>query len=227
MAYDRQHLRIDWIFDVLTTDEVAITSMNFSQVGTWSGAEAALAELEWATGTGFNVAEDLVTMMDNANLFWGNYSRLIAVKAAAIGTNGLYLAEPKMFELTTPEVGASTTTLPQSTVVLSLRSGSSFGKANYGRMYLPHTRLGLVTGTPKSNGATTSIVAGLGTDFVEAVTAELNADTTDNIQPFIMSNSAPAPSKPVLQVAVGDVVDTQRRRRNRITEEYSFGVLTI
>jgi len=37
-----------------------------------------------------------------------------------------------------------------------------------------------------------------------------------------MSQAAGTPSKGVTQVAVGNVTDTQRRRRNRLQETYAF-----
>lgn len=224
MAYDRQFLRVEYLFQVLTSEEVAVTSVNYSVIPGWTTALEALEDIDMAGGTGAALFTAFTALMDDANLFWANYSQFYAVKIAAIGTNGLYLGDAKVYE-TTPEAGTSTTTLPQSTVVLSLRSNSILGSANFGRMYLPHTREALVSGTPTSILAGTDVIVESAHDYFDATTAALNADISETVQPFIMSNQAPKPSKPVIRIAVGTVTDTQRRRRNRIPEEYSFATL--
>jgi len=220
MTADRQWLDISFIFDVLASEETAVTSLNLAALAGWTGAEAALGELGGSDAA--SIYGDMVTLMDNANLFWGNYSQLTAVKIAAIGTDGHYLAEPILYESETPDVGGSTTTIPQSTVVGSLRSGFTLGGANYGRMYLPHTRLGLVSGTAQSNAATTDIVAAAFKTFINDVTAVVNGEITAIVTPVIISQITGRPSKAVTSVAVGTVTDTQRRRRNRLTETSSF-----
>jgi len=221
MAYDRQFLRVSFLFTIALTDEVAVTSINYSVVPNWTGAAAALAEVDLGTGTGTSLLGRMATLMGTAQVGWADYSRLNAVKIAAVGTNGLNLTDPKLFEDSTPASGASTTTLPQSTIVGTLFSGTSFGTANYGRMYLPHTKFQAAAGTPRPDISVVSTVCTTFAGFVSGVTTDLNADTTDTVQPFIMSNAAPAPSKPVHQVRVGDITDTQRRRRNRLKEVYA------
>jgi hypothetical protein len=223
MAYDRQQITVSWLFKDLSSPEVAVTGLNLSAVGTYIGAVGNLAEIDVAGSTGNGLMAEMETLMSNPNLFWGNFSQLYAVKVAAVGTDGHYLTDPKIHEADVTYIGGSTTTVPQSTVVCSLRSGSGIGSANYGRMYLPHTRLGIVTATSSSNVATTAVVASVFKTFVNNVASLVNGDTTGvDVQPFIMSNQAPKPSKPVVQIGVGTVTDTQRRRRNRIHEDYSY-----
>jgi len=225
MAYDRQFLRIDFLFAIGGTAEVAVTSINYASIAGWTGAAAALEELR-ADGT---VAGDsmaaMLTFIRNANLFWADYSDLTGIKFAAVGTDGHYIAEPFPTELTPAESGAAANTLPQSTVVLSLRSGLSLGSANYGRMYLPHTRIGMVAGTPATNVATTDIIAAAGKTFVNDLTAALQDPVTAIITPMIMTAKTGAASKAVTAVAVGTVTDTQRRRRNKLIETYSTDTL--
>jgi len=172
-------------------------------------------------GTGAAILDAMGGLMSTAQAGWADYSRLTGVKIAAVGTNGLNIVDPKIYEDTTPSTGASTTTLPQLTIVGTLYSGSSFGTANYGRMYLPHTKFQPVAGTPRPDPSVVSTVCTNFAGMIELVSNAINADTTDTVQPFIMSNSAPSPSKPVLSVRVGDITDTQRRRRNRLPENYA------
>lgn len=221
MAYDRQFLRVSWLFAIGGTDETAVTSCNFSVIPLWTEAAEALEELDLAGGQGQALIDDMFALMSINSLQWAGYSDLVGVKVAAVGVDGLNLSAPQEFSDTTPSAGSFNVALPQNTVCCTTWSGSSFGTANFGRMYLPHTALPLATGTPKSTVTITNLVVASFSTLLNSVAAELNSAITPTVQPFIMSNSAPAPSKPVLFVRVGDVTDTQRRRRAQLTEIYS------
>jgi len=221
MAYDRQFIKITWGFLVASSDEIADTSINYSSAPAWSGAVAALEEIGDTAGWGGDLITAMETFASIGSFNWANYSTVNSVKVAAIGTDGAYLTEPLVYENETPTPGGSTGTLPQSTVVLSLRSGFTLGQGNYGRMYIPHTRLTMATGTAKSSPTYTDPAAASGATFVNAVTAVVDDETTATLFPVIMSQAG-ITSKGVTEVAVGDVTDTQRRRRNRLQEVYSF-----
>lgn len=225
MAYDRQFLSVDFLTEIPGTDEVAVTGLNFSVLPTWSGAAVALGEIDMAT-LGASLIAKFHQVTAVPNVLKANYSRTYGVKIAAIDTNGAYLGAAKVYDAGGGGItGTAASVIPQSTVVFSLWSGSHFGTANYGRMYWPHTRMTQATNSPVADGTVTGpAVTGFKT-FVNGCTADINAMVTDDVQPFIMSNASPNPSKPVLQVRVGNVIDTQRRRRNRLPEIYSTLVL--
>jgi len=219
-----QFLKITWLFKITGTEEIADTSLNYTTVPGWAGAAAALAELD---------VGDLAAMrefynddlMDLAHISWADYSSLFSIKVAAIGTDGAYLTDPKTAETDTPDAGTAVGVLPQNTVVLSLRSGFTLGKGNFGRMYLPHTTLGTVATTPYAAEANAAAIASAGRTFINHVTGTINAATTAVLFPAIMSQAAGTPSRGVTAVAVGRVTDTQRRRRNRLLEQYSVQTL--
>jgi hypothetical protein len=221
MAYDRQHLSLTWLFRVLTTDEIAITSINYSVLPVWTGASAALEEVRADDSTQVSLIGRMGTLLANSDLCWATFSQLFGIKIAAIAVDGTYLSDPVERELGSPVTGSSAATLPQTTVVASLRSGSGLGTANNGRMFLPHTRMVPATGTPAAAAATTLSINNSFNDFVNGVTTDLTAVITDPVQPFIMSKSAPAPSKPVLRTRIGNITDTQRRRRDQLVELYN------
>ena len=133
--------------------------------------------------------------------------------------------DPLIADTDTPDSGTATGIPPQNTVVLSLRSGFTVGKGNYGRMYLPHTTLGTQTDSPFAASANTAAIALTAKDFVNNITTQINAATTATLFPAIMSQAAGTPTKGVTEVAVGNVNDTQRRRRNRLQETYSTEAL--
>lgn len=225
MAYDRQFLSVDFLSDIPGTEEIAVTGLNFSVIPGWTGAAAALAEIDLDDTLGSELASDYLAIDAVSGFLRANYSRFYAIKVAAIGVDGLYLADPKIYELPSPSTGASTGIVPQCTVVLSMWSGSHIGKANYGRMYYPHSMLTLASSAPFTDATLTDLVAAAGALMVDNMAGSINAQITDTVQAFIMSNSAPAPSKPVTAVRVGRVNDTQRRRRNRLTEQYSVATV--
>lgn len=226
MPYDRQHLRIQWLFEDLSSDEIALTGLNYSVIPAWSGAAAAMGEADIVGSVGAALTARMSTMLAVVDFRWADYSQLNGVKVSAVGTDGKILTDPKIHADSTPANGTTANVSPQETIVCSLRSGTSIGTANYGRMFLPHTRFNYPAGTSSANATATQICNAAFKVFVNGVTSDLNAALADTVQPFIMSNFDPIrASKPVLRTRVGNVVDTQRRRRNNIPEIYNELVL--
>jgi len=220
VAYSNQFLRLSWLFGVAGSDEIAVTGLNYTTAPGWTGAEAALAELV-AADTGDLLIGDMNSLMSTAEIQWAGYSQLTGIKIAAIGTDGAYLTEPYIVEDESPSDGSTQQTPPQLSIVISLLSGFTLGAGNRGRMYLPHCHLGMATDSPVSNGATTDAVAAAAADFVNAVTGHLDDDLTAVVFPAIMSQVGAGSAKGVTAVSVGSVTDTQRRRRDQLTEIYS------
>ncbi len=226
MAYGNQFLKFTWLFSVAASDEIADTGLNFTSAPAWTGAAAALAELDPDGAFVLGMAARYGDLMDPLLISWADYSAVTGIKIAAIGTDGHYLTDPVTVELPGIADGSAVGIIPQSTVVLSLRSGFTLGKGNYGRMYLPHSTTGTETGTPRSSVAIASGFADHAAEWLSEFVTDINAETTATVFPAIMSQAAGTPSKGVTQVAVGRVTDTQRRRRNRLDEDYQFASLT-
>ena len=218
MAYDRQSILISWLFDILGEDEVAVTSLHVS--GTTSfDASAALGGVSGADLISLQGA--MTTLMSNSDLQWGNFSRETGIKLAALDTSGHYLEEPLVADIGSPASGSSTgNVFPQDTVVVSLRSPSTFGQANRGRMYLPHCCINRVTATPFMNGTAIAAVATAAQVFLNAVNDVMNTGSDPAIIQ-IMSSKGTGAAKAVTTCAIGNVLDTQRRRRNRLVEQYT------
>jgi len=218
MAYSGQFLRFSWLYTVAGTDEIADTSLNFSSGSGWTGAVAALAELE--VGTLADVRDEIIETHDYAGR--ATYSQLVALKVAAIGVDGAYLASPQLIETDVPTSGSTQGVPAQCSVVLSWRSGFTLGSGNYGRMFLPHTRPAFTDGTPYIAPTVQDGISTRAAAFVTAITALINDDTTATMIPSIMSQVGGGGIKEIVSVGVGRVVDTQRRRRNALTENYDF-----
>lgn len=215
MAYSGQFLKLTWEWSVLGTDEIANTSLNFTTSPGWSGASGQLTAL----GAGSHLT-NIYAMMQSlvTNLGQADYSVLHAVKAAAIGTDGTYIAEPIVYEQLSPTAGEATQVPAQVTICASLRSGFTIGGGNYGRMYIPHCLPGMTAGSPYLNAANMADLAGLIKTFVNDVSDEVNVAGPSVVFPAIMSNKGSGTGKQIIQVGTGRVPDTQRRRRNRLDD---------
>lgn len=225
MSYDRQSLKITFMYAIGGTPELANTSVNYSTTTGWTGAVAALAEIQAnETACLADIAAAFNTLMNSSSIAWADYSDFVGVKVAAIGTDGLYLTDPLVQEAAI-DSGASGNVLPQSSIVLSLRSGFTLGKANYGRMYLPHTRSTLTAGGPFVGSGDTGPIATAGATMLNDVTTAINAETTAVLFPVILSSIGSGFGRGVTEVQVGNVIDTQRRRRRQLVETYSVASL--
>ena len=224
MAYTTSFTRVTWLFAIGGTEEVAATSVDLTLPGattynaiTAQTAQGALAEDYYGT-------YDSLFSGIGGELLWADYSDLVGVKVAAIGPDGTYLTDPALYTAPTPTSGDDLNVPPQCTVVLSLRSGLVLGKGNYGRMYLPHTRFAMATGVPYTDTAITDDVAETAVTFLNAVNTLSNSAVAGSAV-SILSQAGTGSSKKVEEVWVGRIGDTQIRRRNRLTENYSVGAV--
>lgn len=219
MAYDRQSLKVTFKFLVLDSDEEAQTGYKVSGTDTFNALDA-LDEVD----TAFIQARiaELENLMDTADLFWGNYSFLVSAKVAALGTNGLYLTDAVEASAGASFSGTEATTgCAQNSVVLSLRSATTIGQANYGRMYLPHVAPLRTTATPYIASSSVTAILAASKVFLDAQNDAFNTGP-EPAALSIMSSLGTGSSKGVTRVGVGRVTDTQRRRRNKLQEQHQF-----
>lgn len=219
---DRQSLRLTWNFRIKSSDEVAVTGLNYSSAPGWTGSAAALAEIEAGVGWGTGLLNLMDDFLHASPMYWADYSELRSIRIAAVGADGIEIGDALEYETEIALEGNITNTLPQSTLCLSLRSGMTTGAANYGRMFLPHTRIPLVALTARASPSITSQIANTAKTFINGVTALVDALVTATVFPVIITHKTGAASKIVASLAVGDITDTQQRRRNRLPEQYSF-----
>lgn len=222
MAYAKSFVKFSFLYSIAATDEGAETSVNVSTIGSTPFDAAlflaSLTDAELAT-----VGDAYWTMVSTSGLdsaIFGDYN---AVKAAAIGTDGHYLSDPKIHNFS-PRSGSSATTQAQDSVVVSLRAPTNVGGGNRGRMYLPYTSGGHVAGAPNMDPALTAQLAARAVTFVRAVNTVANA-LVPSSGVVIMGRTGAGTVKSVAQVRVGDLVDTQRRRREQLAETYASGTV--
>lgn len=166
--------------------------------------------------------EDILTPFhSDINVGISQGAKLLWAKAAVIDRNGDYEGDAINHD-GAAVAGAVTTDRggPQDSLVLSLWSGQALGKANYGRLYLPWNGIPVqATNGRISDGAATnaSVAAGDLVDDLNTWVAGFN-DAAYKVR--IMSAVGTGTTKTPAYVRVGNVIDTQRRRRNKIVETY-------
>lgn len=204
---------------------------------------------EWSTGFWFGNANGDADLPDQAlvdgvlaawkTFFTSNNSwtqsnfTTTQVKAASHGTDGRSDANDTVYAVANPTFSGTIGQKfpPQVTLAVTLLGPQARGLASKGRMYLPGIGAGVGDNGKANPGALDTIADGLKT-FFDAINnlpsnhVVLNAShgqltynpLTKQWQPKI-DGLGPI-SKPVQSLKLGDVYDTQRRRRNQLVETY-------
>lgn len=170
------------------------------------------------------------TLFTAGNMKIGNSHLTTHIKISDLGTDGkTTLSNTVFYQYPSPIAGAQTNPipLPQSALVCTLRSSIPRGIASKGRMYLPGVAVPvqgnghLPTADPENmstllktffDGVNTDL--GIRGDIILASRGRTGANPTTGINAKVTS------------IRVGDVYDTQRRRRNALQEVYTSKVLT-
>lgn len=110
--------------------------------------------------------------------------------------------------------------------VISLRTGRP-GRSYRGRMYWPSLTAVIVPGTGKLDPTNQLATLNNAIKMIKMVRDQANTivGAGSDIQPVIYSSTLDLVT-PVTKVQVGDVLDTQRRRRDRLQESYVEGGLS-
>lgn len=125
----------------------------------------------------------------------------------------------------TPISGTSTDTVhlpPQIALVATLTSAKARGYGSKGRMYLPGVNA-VLDATAHISGTTTTAIATNLKTFFDAINAHADVPLNAVLNAAASTGATPHDAEfwPVTGVKVGNVYDTQRRRRNQLVESYS------
>ena len=93
-------------------------------------------------------------------------------------------------------------------------------------MFLPHTSFALLTNSPLADPTDVSAFATACDTFIEGCITTMNVSVAEALNAMIISHITGRESRAVAQIAVGNVTDTQRRRRNALPETYQFRTIT-
>jgi len=205
----------------------------------WGGAE------EWSTGfflgqegadaselsqAGLDQIRDAWAVYFQHGLSWtSNQYRFLQAKSALIDATGHTILDSVKYSYVGGNVvgGATSGHFPsQCSLVVTLMSDRPRGKASKGRMYLPGIAGGVNGGGKLDSDRVGSIATNLKTFFDSFAS---DADVPDQLI-LAAKGTGPVPALTaqndfVETIKVGDVVDTQRRRRNGLVESYTTKVL--
>ena len=146
------------------------------------------------------------------------------VKANMVGPDGRYVSsdETVLAEVAPPVNGGKSGSFlpPQCTVAVSLLTGSTRGLAHRGRFYPPATAVGVDSAT---GGLVQSEQQSMATAAATLISA-LNA--IEGYEVIVASDTREGAFRAVTAVEVGSVIDTQRRRRSALPEQYLRAAVT-
>lgn len=225
MAYKKQQLRYTWQWVIDGLEEIAETSLHTTTLlNAPYDAAAALGALT-TTQMQACLANMNTLISGNSNPVWASYSKLVSLKVAALDTAGHYITDPKVWDSTSTYKGTSTSSVPpQCSVVLSLRSGSNIGVANYGRMFLPHMYWATITASPYAPQADINAFAAKAKTFINSITTISNTLVAGS-GVDLMSFKDGSDPKAVTKVGLWPLTETQRRRMHQIPATYTFATL--
>lgn len=222
MPYPSPFTRFSFMHLVNGTDEIAMTDLTVAAPLPVSPNPVPSSAYDAIYDA---ISDAYVVLWSNGSHIRADYSRYVGLKVQDLDANGKYVSDAYTYAVT-PVAGNAGNVPAQCSTVISLRSGSALGKGNYGRMYLPHTMYDTATNSPYPPAGRAQGNADAGAIFITTVNAALTGDYAGN-DVRIMGQTGPAgTNKLVTQVAAGRVTDTQRRRRNKLTEDYAFAPVT-
>lgn len=154
------------------------------------------------------------------------YCTYAYVKAAVIGTDGKTVGEPKIYDRPQAMPGTATfTTPPQSSVAVTLTTDQVRGLAHEGRIFLPAGFGDVAANTGRISALVLSQLLTRFTTFFDGINTYLDT-IPGQYSIYIASAVRQGAFRRVTGVRIGNLVDTQRRRRNRLAETYTSGSLS-
>jgi hypothetical protein len=219
MPYPTQFIRLTWGGGFQAEEEQWSNGLNFASPSGFVNSEfQALGDVLPLIGT------IIQAWHTNPDAGISNRCTLEWVKIALIGTNTSYAEEAIEYQYIAPVAGGSTGAIEtQRSLAVSFKTAVRRGPASNGRFYIPAYRLGV--------GSDGRVTTSDQTDLLAAALvfiADLN-DEISNVLPttslHVMSAQGSGHQEPVTSIRVGNVIDSQRRRKNKMIETYVSGPL--
>lgn len=179
----------------------------------------------WAEENVADVADDVRAWFLRSDSLISNAARLDFVKLNTVDENGRYWSQEETVQFEWLAGDAPTGTVvagePQNTVCVSLLTDAARGRASRGRFYPPTGNFTPTAGTGKISGTLTQQMADSALLLLNDLANEPGVDLQSPRVVVASDLGSPGPMRNVTMLAVGDVIDTQRRRRNNLIEAYS------
>lgn len=215
---------VTWLFAMTVEPETAQFGLHFSVP---SGAFDPLDTFEAMTSGNLDALDTAwTTLMTTPQINYADWCRYIGLKVAALDEEGHYLAEP-LLKMRNPAVaGTRSGVLPQQTLCVTTMGATSFGKGTRGRFYIPWCKPNSdSSGTPRIAPGLIGPYASACAKFITDCNVAFNMTGSPQPKASIVYRQPPTASPfnatEITQIRVGDLLDTQRRRRAQISEAYS------
>jgi hypothetical protein len=145
-------------------------------------------------------------------------TQVIGIRVEARTLAGVLEAQAEAARPSAAVGSGSSRLVYQSAVVGSLLTAVAGGRGR-GRVYWPATGAGIDTSTLRLDASQqTAALAGFGT-YLEAIAIAISGSLGVTVSLSVWSRTASS-SAPVNRIRVGNVIDTQRRRRDALAETY-------
>jgi hypothetical protein len=179
----------------------------------------------WAVENIEDVAADLAAWVGRTDSRISAAARLDWVKLNVIDEDGRYWSDTETNRYDFPSgeqvSGATTETFPQVSVVLSLLTDAARGRGSRGRIYPPTGAMAMDPDTGRISSANVTAMANSALTLLNDLANEPGVDLQSPRVVVASELGTPGPMRNVTSVAVGNVADTQRRRRNALPEAYT------
>jgi hypothetical protein len=212
-------IRISWGGSFDGEEEIWSNNLNFSELGSQDPDAA-----DVLSRVNTEVSAAIQAFHTNVDVGISNRCRLEWIKYAIIGSDFKYIGDAAVYDFPTPINGGSTGSIEtQRSLAVSFKTAVTRGPSSNGRFYIPAYRLGVGT-----NGRVTT------TDQEDLLAAAITF--VDDLNFAVHGAGYPAHLSVVSQVnggsfswvekvRIGDVIDSQRRRKNKMKEIYVEGNL--
>lgn len=215
MAYPYNFIKVTFGGTVYSGADIWSNGINFGLQN--ADLEITKADLE---GVAQRVSSDIAVWFRSVNAQISNRAQLEWVKVAVIGKDGKYELDADVFDLETPASGASTVVnYPQLTLALTMETMKRRSPGRFARIFPPLNApvIGTNGRVAQSNAINQRDAFA---SLLKEMTDQLRVLLPGVVSPIVASEKTDQ-HYPILTVKVGDVVDTQRSRRNAIKETYT------
>nr|CRY96727.1 hypothetical protein [uncultured prokaryote] len=231
MTY-RPHIRLQAGGPLFGTEQWSI-NLNM-RLGTDSGEPTGIILDAWESWTRDNVQDaydDVAAYIQDPRAGWSSAAQLGYVKLNVIADNGRYRNPGEtvaVYNETPSTIDGTLTPGPaQVALCISLLTDLQRGRASRGRFYVPCGAFAVDATTGRVSNPVLLDAVTAAQDFLNDLNDMPGLDV-NNPRVVIASNlGSPGPANNVTAVAVGNVLDTQRRRRGDLPEAYLDLPVTI
>lgn len=217
MAYVRPYVKLTLSGETCDGNEIFNTGLHLSSLDTTTDPY----------GVFQRVVGQLSNMVPVFTAFWGNTdvnvpttSAITTIKVALVGTDGKYMEQVPVEEEVLIIGSSNAPYSPQDATVITLDSGKRKDPGKYNRMYIPTAGNVGANAWRRTTTAQLNIATAAATMFHDLEELFGSGEGAAPIYVAVLSSNGSGHDYSVEQVRVGAIVDTQRRRRNKLTEDY-------